>query len=67
MLIDCYDCKLQHTEACHDCVVGYVLSDLSGPLEFDTEQAEALEVLADVGLVAPLRLVPRHQSGAATG
>lgn len=59
MQINCDDCEMQYTEACQDCVVTHVLRDLAGPLEVDPYQAEALEILADAGLVAPLRLVPR--------
>ena len=59
MLIDCNECEMQYTTACRECVVTHVLRDLAGPVEFDSEQAEALEILADVGLVAPLRLVRR--------
>lgn len=59
MLIDCNECAMQHTPACHDCVVTHVLADLLGPLEVDAESAAALEVLADAGLVPELRLVPR--------
>jgi hypothetical protein len=69
MMIDCDDCRMQHTDACDDCVVSFVLNDLAGPLELDSDEAEALEILADAGLVAPLRLVPleRPGRGAATG
>ncbi len=71
MLIDCDECQMQGTEACSDCVVSFVLRDLAGPIELDPEQAEAIDLLADAGLVAPLRLVPRGaaESGeaAATG
>ena len=63
MLIDCNGCKMQDTEACRDCVVSFVLYDLAGPLEMDEDQAEALDLLADVGLVPDLRLVPRSASG----
>lgn len=59
MLIDCNDCAMQGTDACGDCVVSFLLNDMAGPIEFDDEQAEAIELLADAGLVAPLRLVPR--------
>lgn len=68
MLIDCNECHMQHTTACQDCVVTHVLRDVAGPLEVDGEQAEALEILADVGLVAPLRLVRSGEgSGVAAG
>jgi len=59
MLINCGDCEMQYTGACQDCVVTHVLRDLGGPLQVNPDQAEALEILADAGLVAPLRLVPR--------
>jgi len=59
MRIDCDECAMQHTPACLDCVVGHLLKDLLGPIEVDREQAVALEVLAEAGLVPRLRLVPR--------
>lgn len=59
MLIDCNQCAMQHTSACHDCVVSHLLADVLGPIEVDPEQAAALEVLADAGLVPGLRLMPR--------
>ena len=59
MLIDCNECVMQHTDMCGDCVVTHVLSDLVGPIELDPDLADALDVLADAGLVSPLRLVPR--------
>ena len=59
MLIDCRECRMQHTLACRDCVVGHLLHDLMGPIELDEERAEALDVLADAGLVPQLRLMPR--------
>jgi hypothetical protein len=63
MLIDCDQCVRQHTGACRDCVVTHLLSDLSRPLQVDEDQAEALEVLAEFGLVPELRLVPRAAHG----
>jgi hypothetical protein len=63
MLIDCNECAMQDTVACQDCVVSFVLRDLAGPLEIDDDRAEALEVLADVGLIPELRLVPRSATG----
>ena len=53
--IDCDTC-LVRGPACHDCVVTVLL----GPppeLSFDQEEQLALEVLADSGLVPPLRMV----------
>jgi hypothetical protein len=39
-----------------------LLSEMLGPIEVDREQAAALDVLADAGLVPTLRLVPRVQT-----
>ena len=53
--IDCDSCLVRGL-ACHDCVVTVLL----GPppeLSFDAEEQEAFEVLADSGLVPPLRMV----------
>lgn len=53
--IDCDSC-LVRALACHDCVVTALL----GPppeLGFDDEERRALAVLADGGLVPPLRMV----------
>lgn len=53
--IDCDTCMVRGL-ACHDCVVSVLL----GPppeLSIDDDERRALEVLADSGLVPPLRLV----------
>ena len=53
--IDCDTCLVRGL-ACHDCVVTALL----GPppeLALDNEEQQALAVLADSGLVPPLRLV----------
>jgi len=53
--IDCDTCVVRGL-ACHDCVVTVLL----GPppeLTIDDEERRALDVLADSGLVPPLRLV----------
>lgn len=63
MLIDCNDCIRQYTGACRDCVVTHLLDGLAGPVEVDVEQAEALGVLAECGLVPDLRLVRRAAHG----
>ncbi len=59
MLIDCNECAMQHTPACQDCVVTFLLAEAGTPIEVDGDQAIALGVLADAGLVPTLRLVPR--------
>ena len=53
--IDCDTCVVRGL-ACHDCVVTVLL----GPppeLTIDTDELQALDVLAEEGLVPPLRLV----------
>ncbi|HET7690241.1 MAG TPA: hypothetical protein VFK41_07680 [Nocardioidaceae bacterium] len=53
--IDCDTCVVRGL-ACHDCVVTVLL----GPppeLAFDEDEAKALGVLAESGLVPPLRMV----------
>jgi hypothetical protein len=53
--IDCDSCEVRGL-ACHDCVVTVLL----GPppeLTFDDDEQRALDVLADSGLVPPLRMV----------
>jgi hypothetical protein len=56
MLIDCDHCVGQYTEACRDCVVTHLLHGQAGQIEVGERQAEALEVLAEYGLVPRLRL-----------
>ena len=53
--IDCDTCVVRGL-ACHDCVVTVLL----GPppeMAFDEEECRVLDVLADSGLVPPLRMV----------
>ncbi len=53
--IDCDTCVVRGL-ACHDCVVTVLL----GPppeLMFDDDEVRALDILAEGGLVPPLRLV----------
>jgi len=63
MLIDCNECAAQHTRACRDCVVTHLLSDTAGVVHLDGDQSDALEALADCGLIPQLRLVHRAASG----
>jgi len=57
--IDCGTCEVRGL-ACADCVVTVLLG--ATPDALDAEDRRALGVLADSGLVPPLRLVPRHSS-----
>lgn len=62
--IDCDHC-LARGPACHDCVVTVLL----GPppeLTFEDDEREALDALAEGGLVPPLRMV-RPVSGPDVG
>lgn len=68
MIIDCDQCKMQQTDCCDECIVPVLLYQMSGPFELAGEEAAALDNLADAGLVAPLRLIPRSDGpDAATG
>ena len=59
MIIDCDHCVMQHTAACDDCVVGALLSGTSA-VEIADIEVEAIDNLAEAGLVSPLRLVVRN-------
>ncbi len=62
MIIDCDGCAMRDL-ACDDCVVTFLLGPPSG---VGSAEATALAVLADEGLVPPLRMVPggQRRSGA---
>ena len=70
MVIDCDTCQVAGL-ACQDCVVSVLLgvpevprsAPTQGPsaVELDDEHARAIEVLAQGGMVPPLRL--RHRAG----
>jgi hypothetical protein len=59
VLIDCDACVMKGP-GCQDCVVTVVLgfsAERSGSLSIDDDEKAALDVLAESGLVPPLRLV----------
>ena len=56
MLIDCDDCAVRDLQ-CGDCVMTVLLGN-PGVYEADLNEVQALEALADSGLVPHLRLVP---------
>lgn len=69
MMIDCDTCVMQHTDACDDCVVSFLVGVSAGPVELGEFETEALGNLAEVGLVPRLKLVtidtnnrPRRQA-----
>ena len=62
MLIDCDSCAMRDI-ACSDCVMTMLLDSRATrrralPAEFDDDERRAVDLLADAGLLAPLRLVP---------
>jgi hypothetical protein len=59
MLIDCDTCAMRDI-ACSDCVVSLLLDGptVSSMPEFDDDERRAVDLLAQAGLIAPLRLVP---------
>jgi hypothetical protein len=59
MIIDCDQCAMQNTSACDDCVVSVLFQ--IGPVDLSDQEVEALENLADHGLVPKLRLVPTER------
>jgi hypothetical protein len=62
MIIDCEGCAMRDL-ACGECVVTFLLGP---PAELGSAEQTALAVLADGGLVPPLRMRPSGAS-AATG
>lgn len=64
MNINCDECVMQHTDACGDCVVTFLLREGEGPVRIGTDERVALGEMAAVGLLPPLRLV---RGEAATG
>jgi len=71
VLIDCETCVVRDV-ACADCVVTVLLDrpESQAPVVLEDEESAAIGVLAESGLVPPLRLVPatydeRRAGGAA--
>ncbi len=54
MFIDCDRCELREI-ACDDCVVSVMLAGPDGEVEIGAPERRALHVLADGGLIPPLR------------
>lgn len=64
MLIDCDSCEMRSI-ACDDCMVTALLGGApgSGDIDIDDGESAALGVLAESGLVPPLRLVVPDAAG----
>ncbi|MBO0829121.1 MAG: hypothetical protein J2P24_15215 [Streptosporangiales bacterium] len=64
MLIDCDSCEMRSI-ACDDCMVTALLGGApgNGDLDIDDRESAALGVLAESGLVPPLRLVVPDAGG----
>ena len=59
--VSCDDCRLQHTEACDDCLVSFVLGrEPDDAVVIDADEARAVRMLARAGLVPTLRFSSRE-------
>jgi Zn-finger protein len=63
LVIDCAECALEHTDACHDCVVTWLVErDPTTAVVIDAAEVRALRALQAGGLVPTLLHSPRrHQ------
>lgn len=57
VVVDCDRCVVRGPSACGDCVVTVLLGAPPAGVRIDPEEKQALDVLADAGVVPPLRLV----------
>jgi hypothetical protein len=56
MRIDCDECRMQHTDACDDCVVSFIVGREPGDaVVIDADEERAVRLLADAGLLPSLR------------
>lgn len=54
--IDCAECAMQGTESCDDCVVTFICGrEPNDALVIDADEARAVRLLGDAGLVPQLR------------
>jgi hypothetical protein len=66
LVIDCDRCTMRGI-ACDDCVVSVLLGVPLQGESFDESEQHALDVLAEAGLVPPLRMVDARESRSAEG
>ena len=56
MRIDCDECRMQHTDACADCVVTFIVGRAPGDaVVIDVAEERAVRLLSGAGLVPALR------------
>ena len=55
-LINCDTCQAKPS-ACEDCLITAIVDQLGTPITFSEQEKDALAVMAEVGLIPPLRLV----------
>ena len=65
MIVDCDRCEVRGS-ACQDCVITVLLGAPPGGVELDGIERQALDTLAEAGMVPRLRLVPTQQDRALT-
>jgi hypothetical protein len=58
--IDCDTCRFQHTDACDDCMVSFLLDrEPDDAVVIDVDEARAMRMLERAGLVPTLRFTSR--------
>jgi len=63
LTIDCACCAARETSTCDDCLVTYLVGAEAGaPVEFDEQEAHAVGLLADAGLVPASQFRPQSES-----
>ncbi len=63
LCIDCQACSLRETNACHDCVVSFLLNrEPDDAVIIDVEEVRGLRLLERAGLVPGIRFLERGAS-----
>ncbi len=63
LTIDCNRCVMQHTKACDDCVVSYIVDhDANQPVVLDFNERRACGMLNDAGLLPSNRFSERRDA-----
>jgi hypothetical protein len=55
LTISCDECRMQHTEACGECVVSFICDRDPTGFVADVAEVRALKLLGRTGLVPPLQ------------